>query len=334
MRSVVTTCLAALLCASGCQTSSATDPASPERQPLEPSAFTVELEALPLAPFETAEIFVEASWIPEDEISFARETIAAATGPMAIAAERDGGVSVLDTVAGRVVRFDRAGQLRSTVPIGFVTGDDLALLPDGGFAVLAYERLPEPHHTLVTFDPDGVARGQRLAPQAVTLPTALVADGDRLLVEQRHGWLHAADGSPRQWGRTAGDLQLRASLTEDRSVRLVARDRRGGRELWQTTVETPWPVTELLALDGSEPYVAVVLRRVHEEDDHGPAWQETWLVALDRSGAPLGRLELRDSRITDSGRPFDFAPNGDLFELVTDESGARLLRYAWAGGAS
>jgi hypothetical protein len=252
---------------------------------------------------------------------------------MAIAAEADGGLAVLDTVGGRVLRFDRRAELRAAVPIGAVTADDLALRSDGGFAVLVYERLPEPHHDVVAFDGAGAAISQQSAPQAVTLPTALEADGDRLLVEQRHGWLHAVDGSRRQWGRPAGELQLRASLTSDRAVQIAARGRDGG-ERFETNIECPWPVTELLALDGRGPYVAVVLRRIHEADDAGPAWHETWLVALDRSGAPLGRLELRDSRVTDAGRAVSVGPTGDVFELVTDESGARVLRYRYRGDAS
>jgi hypothetical protein len=317
---------------SACEPAPGPDRGTPDRSAVESTERLVSLASLPAAAFAGAEVFVEGPW-GEGEDAFARETVAAHTGPMAIAAEPGGGLSVLDTVAGRVHRFDAEGRRLATLPIPVETGDDLVAMPGGGFAVLAYEREPEPHHLVLSFDRRGLSLGSRLAPQAATLPTALVADGPRLLVEQRHAWLLPVDGSPREWGRPSGDLLLRASLTPARAARVTARDREG-QLLFETELDASWPVTEVLALEASESLVALVVRHVFESpaDPEAPGGQETWLVALDREGAPLGRLELRDSRVTDSGRPVALGPGGDVFELQTTDAGVTVLRYRFQGG--
>lgn len=294
----------------------------------------VELARLGPAPLAAPEVFIAAPWGQGDE-AFSRETVGAQTGPMAIAAVRDGGLAVLDTVAGRVHRFGPRGERQGLWPVGLETGDDLVALTGGGYAVLAYVRLPEPHHVVLRFGQDGSPLGETVAPTAATLPTALVAVGDRLFVEQRHGWLHALDASPRVWGRPAAGLQLRADLTEDRALRLVARSDQG-TVAFERLLVAPWPITELLALEASDRLLALVLRHI---DDRGvgaddPAERETWLVLLDARGEPLGRAELVDSRVTDAGRPFALGPAGDLFELVTTEEGVTVLRHRFEGGRS
>ena len=295
------------------------------------AAEPVVLDSLEAAPFGAPEVELRASW-GDGPLAFGRETVGAATGPMAIAAEAGSGFAVLDTVNGRVSRFAPGGALRASVPLGVETGDDLVVLGDGSIAVLAYRREPTPGHDLLAFGPDGTPRGRRPVPQAVTLPTALLADGRAVSVESRHLWVHPADGSPRLWGRPAGDLLLRATVAEGGLVTLTARERQGALA-WQRSFELPWSVVEVLALEACDALVVIVLRGLVEpEGAEGPAWHETWAVALDRSGEPLGRLAVRDGRVTDSGRPFALARNGDLLELATDEGGVTVLRYRHGGG--
>lgn len=322
----------ALVACQGPREQALPDPAA--RSGLEATPAVVALGELASLPFAGPEVMVAAAWgHGEGEVS--REDVAARTGPMAIAAGPDGvgaGVDVLDTVGGRVLRFDDRGALRSTVALGVETGDDLVARPDGSLAVLAYHRLPAPGYEILTIAADGAALARQEAPQAATMPTALLADGatGALGVENRHAEVHPLDGSPRLWGRPAGALLLRAEAVAAAGgglVQVTARDR-AGQIAWERAIEVPWAVVEVLGLEGCDPYVAVVVRGV-EPDSH-----ETYLVALDRGvGAPLGRLRLRDARVTDAGRPVALGRGGDVFELATDDAGASVLRYRWQEGA-
>jgi hypothetical protein len=328
--------LASVLALAACQGSGEQGtPAA--RSGLEAAPAVASLGELDELPFAGPEELVRAAWGRGDgEVS--REDVAARTGPMAIAAEpgAGGGVNVLDTVGGRVLRFDGRGALRATVPVGVETGDDLAALPDGSLAVLAYHRLPAPGTEVLTFSADGAPRVVREAPQAATMPTALLVDDaaghGTLGVENRHADVLPLDGSPRLWGRPAGDLLLRAEVFPGSEaggglVQVTARDR-AGQLAWERDLEVPWAVVEVLGLEGCDRYVAIVLRGVE------PEFHETYVVALDSAeGVPLGRLRLRDARITDAGRPVALGRGGDVFELATDEGGASVLRYRWEEGA-
>lgn len=294
------------------------------------------LEALPSGPFTaTDEVFLRAPWGDEDE-AFERELLGAQTGPMAMTALGDGGLAILDTVAGQVHRYDQQGSLREISRIGVETGDDLASLPDGGFAVLAYRRLPRPSYEVLRFAVDGGAPTRVAVPAAITLPTALLAEGDRLYVEHRHRHVRPLDGSPRLSGRPEGEAAIRARLTENGRLRLSAAERRSGQPLWQVELGAERPITEILALETSSELVCVVLRFVEEIDleANSPALQSTWLVTFDDSGHPLGRIELRDQRVTDASHPFALSDSGDFFELVTTDQGVNVLRYTLMEGGS
>jgi hypothetical protein len=329
MRLCLRFALAACVVAAGCQ--GPVDQAAPARRSgLDTVPAMVALADLAALPVAGPEVLVSAPWGRGDgEVS--REDVGAHTGPMAIAADRIGGVAVLDTVGGRVLRFDGRGALAAAVPIGVETGDDLAVLPDGSFAVLAYHRLPAPGHEVLTFAAGGALRARQEAPQAATLPTALLVDGAALAVESRHENVHPLDGSARLWGRPAGGegrgALLRAEVPAGGGlVQVTARDR-AGQIAWERAIEVPWSVVEVLGLEACDEYVGVVLRGVESE------LHETYLVALDlEAGAPLGRLRLRDERVTDAGRPVAIGRGGDVFELSTGEAGATVLRYRWEEG--
>ena len=309
----------------GCTPSAPGPEAVVEHGGLEAERSALDFDQLPAAPLSDAEVFARAGW-GDGEGEVDRELAAAHTGPMAIAAGAGGALALLDTVGGRIHRYDGQGGLEATVAIGVETGDDLVALPDGALAVLVYQRRPEPHHELRVFDRDGGRRAALAAPRAATMPTALLSDGDQLLVEQRHGWALAADGSARRWGRPVGDLLLRAEV-DGRALTLTARSR-SGQAAWVRRLEAPWSITEVLTLDGCDRFVVVAFRRVDEAE----ASQESWAVLFTLDGAPLGRHPLRDELVTDAGRTLTVSPGGDLFELTTDEAGAAVLRSRWQGG--
>jgi hypothetical protein len=252
---------------------------------------------------------------------------------MALAAEPDGGVAVLDTVGARINRYGADGAPREVVATEVETADDLVALDDGALALLVYHRLPAPRYEVRQRDRDGRWRQPLPAPAAATLPTGLFADGASLLVEQRHGDLLPLDGGARRWGRPAGSLQLRALREPGGLVVVEARDRQGERR-WVRRLECPWPVTEIRALEAADALVAVVVNHVFDESGlpDGEAGHESWLVAFAHDGRPLGRARVQDSRITDATRPFALARAGDLYEMLTDEDGLTVLRHRLGGG--
>jgi len=291
----------------------------------------VRLSELAAAPFAEPEPILRASW-GEEEGGYQREVQGSDLGPMAIAAQPEGGFAVLDTVGGRIYRYDEGGARLEVVRTHVETADDLVVLENGSLALLVYRRTPSPHHDVLVRARDGEWMQPRTVPSEATLPTGLLADGLRLYVEQRHGWLVSTDGSPRLWGRPAGAQLLRARRETDGSIILEARDRLG-QGAWTRRIECPWPATEILALDSSAPYLALVLRHIEDESeatDSVPA-HETWLVAFSHDGAPIGRTRLVDERITDAARPFSLSHDGDVYELLTEEAGVTVLRHRYGG---
>ncbi len=289
------------------------------------------LDELPAAPLSEAEVLVQMPWGSEPG-AVGRETDGADVGPMAIAAEPEGGLALLDTVNGRIYRFADDGSQREVVEIGLRTADDLVAREDGSLSLLAYRRLPSPHYEIRVLGRDGEWQEPRGVPAAATLPTGLMADGNRLYVEQRHGWLLGLDNAPRIWGRPAGRLLLRARRESDGAVLIEARDRMG-QPAWRHRLVCPWPVTEILALETSAGHLALAIRHVEDESEVAPAApnHETWLISLSPDGDVLGRTELIDRRITDAARPLALSHEGDLYEMRSDESGLAVLRYRFGG---
>jgi hypothetical protein len=313
----------------GCMTSESV-PGS-QRASLSSDETTVDFEAIPPAALSASSVVVEAPWGDSDG-AYQRELEGAHTGPMAIAADPDEGFWVVDTVGARLNRYGADGSLHQVIPTGVETVDDLAAGPAGKVTLLAYRRTPTPGHSLLTIDRQGSLESERAAPQGATLPTALVADGDQIYVEHRHEWLHPESGGARLWGRPAGELMVRARLDEG-DVVLWTLDRTG-QAVWNLRIDMPVRVTELLALESSRPYMAVVMRHIETDTDGEPIGHRTWLVAVSHAGETLGVLQLVDRRVTDAGRPFALTPDGDVLELVTSEEGVTVLRYERVGGAS
>lgn len=289
------------------------------------------LSDLPAAPLAAPELVVQAPWGSEIG-AFGRELDGSDLGPMAIAADPEGGVALLDTVNGRVVRFGDDGSRNETIELGLQTADDLVLRDDGSLAVLVYQRLPSPRHEIRVRSRSGEWAAPLAVPQAASLPTGLLAEGSRLYVEQRHGWLLGMENEPRIWGRPAGRLLLRALRDGDGSVVIEARDRTD-QAAWRYRLVCPWPVTEVLALETSTTHLALVIRHVDNESEAAPneTGHQTWMVSLRPDGSVLGTTQLVDRRITDAGRPVALSNDGDVYELRTDEAGVSVLRYRFGG---
>lgn len=299
--------------------------------PLSQGDIVLRLNELPAAPFAAPEPIVRASW-GEEEGAYQREMQGSDLGPMALAVDPEGGVAVLDTVGGRIYRYDDGGGQREMIGTAVETADDLVVLENGSLAMLVYRRTPTPHHDVLVRARDGEWLQPRTVPGDVTLPTGLLADGPRLYVEQRHGWLFSTDGSPRLWGRPAGAHLLRARRETDGSIIFEARDRLGNAA-WTRQLLCPWPVTEILAVDSSSPYLALVVRHIEDESEatgSAPA-HETWLVAFAHDGDAIGRVRLVDERVTDAARPFSLSPEGDIYELQTEGAGVTVLRHRFGG---
>lgn len=313
----------------GCMTSG-TSPGS-QRSSLSAGGGTVDFESLSTAALSAPSAMIEASW-GDSEGAFQRETVAAHTGPMAIATDYDEGFWIVDTVGARLYRYSENGSLRSVVSTGLETVDDLAVFSDGKVALLAYRRIPTAGHTLLTLDAQGTIETERPAPQGASLPTELVTDGDQIYVEHRHEWLYPESGGENLWGRPAGELLVRARLDDGDAV-IWTMDR-AGQAGWSLRIDTPFRVTELLALENAQPYMAIVMRHIETDSSGEPVGHQTWLVTVSHAGEALGVLRLVDSRVTDSGSPFALTPDGDVLELVTNEEGVTVLRYENVGGAS
>ena len=258
---------------------------------------------------------------------------------MSFAVDAAGRAWVLDQVNERVQRLDPdEDPVVWPLPAGHY--EDLALLPDGGVAVL--DRQVE--QRVVVLDADGMPRA------AVPLigagvpagggVTGLFARDDGLWVEVEHRTLvRVADES----GRADPDRPTATGrFTADGAALLTAQLQRPDRVILLTRPPAPpdapatlltevafaLPVTHVLALDfdgAGRIVLAAALARFDTAPPYAVQEQRAEVVVLTPGGAELGRHPLPPAG-SDAGqlRSISVGADGTVYRLRLDEEGATL----------
>lgn len=179
-------------------------------------------------------------------------------GPMSFAATRDGLV-VLDQVNGRLVRYDKNGQVKGTQTIAD-TVQDVAVGKDGTVALL--DRLGEKNVSLT--DSSGKPIGKlSLGSGDPGLVTGVFVDGNTVYVEEGHGGLTGigtTDGQPLSSPATLGGrptkdgaLLVTGTLTANEGKLTVnAIDRASGTLRYARVVGMPKPSLFIVMLDSDD----------------------------------------------------------------------------------
>ncbi len=267
----------------------------------------------------------EASWgaAPQD-VGLAGSRELGYSGPSSFDVEPHGTVDLLDSVNGRVMRWEKGR--REVVPLGGAAElADFAVEDDGGFDVL------EPRGTLRAFRPDGTPRWSQKLADRTWAKLAHGPSGPVVLQQPSEQWMpvagrgaplarsaqaHAAhDGKPLANGdevvvERVGEGELRVAETAGRSTTLRA---------WRITSDTPLGEVQL-----AEPYGPrmVVVTKTYTDDR-----DEFVVLMLDRTGL-AGRFSVAADSWTETAPLARFRlAAGGLYRLRTTESGASIDRF-------
>ena len=267
----------------------------------------------------------EASWgsAPQD-VGLAGSRELGYSGPSSFDVEPDGTVDLLDSVNGRVMRWENGR--RGTVPLGNAAElADFAVEPDGSFDVL------EPRGTLRTVRPDGTPKwSQRLADRTWA-KLAHGPAGPVVLQQPSEQWMpvasqgapltrsaqaHAArDGKPLADGRDVvvervGEGELRVAETAGGSTALRA---------WRITSDTPLGEVQLAEPEGAR---MIVVTKTYADDR-----DEFVVLILDRTGLAES-FSVASGSWTETAplARFRLSPAG-LYRLRTTESGVSIDRF-------
>lgn len=260
-----------------------------------------------------------------------------AVGPGALGVDDRGRVYVLDGVNRRVVRWS-AGAADAEFQLPGEGFDDLAVTRDR-FVVLARQ---EERRALV-FDESGACVGTLPVSPALGPIAGLVLDGGDVLVRcptpeeialHRIGSLkgdvtpleeqvHALPDAP-----TPAGAFVRAAKVDRRrlKVELLDSERHLRRRI---DVRAADDVSAIVDVIGARDGGAWVAYGVYRERPDGPDAAEGRLVVvrLDEDGALLGRAELPESVGPEPHRKLALSEAGDVYQLVSDAEGVRVLRW-------
>lgn len=234
---------------------------------------------------------------------------AAALGPLALVPDGEG-FAVLDQEHLRLRRYDQDGIHLADVAIPSAATLDATRIGDD-FAVLSYHRLPSPGW-------DAHRLGDASESLAVDVPTGIFADGETLLVEERHAELIDVETGARVFGRPDGQGGYVRARRD--SLREIALEWHDGRSL---AIVTDRPIVNLLALQpaGSGLMIAMMLA------DEGVHMGDPELrIGLIEGDALRDEISLPTATVTDVHRPLAMSAGGRLFQLRTDDAGVAVAR--------
>lgn len=258
-----------------------------------------------------------------------------AEGPMSVALGPGGEAWVLDTVNGRLQRFDRDGGHLGSQPLAVQYAQDVVVLPDG--RTLQLDRLADKAVAVVAAD--GRVLGELpLAGPSLAEPggvTGLFVDGEDVYVEKAHGALvRVGDTSgkrderqPEVPGRPSRDgaSWLSAGIVDGAAGRLyvtsIRREPLGQR--FTRELRVPPTVLRLVWLDSD---AAGTLYLAWLWDGGGDAAQVTLVCLSGEDGRVLGQRALPASSVPEETfREFALDPAGGALYAWRTEDGVQLL---------
>lgn len=295
----------------------------------------VKLGLIPGVPLAAGQVILRGRWGAGPGM-FGRQDEASRPGPMALAADARGRVSILDQVNRRVVRYSHRGRLLGDTPLsgrGAATSEYLAAGTDGDLHVLSLEPASSRfwmHHLA----PDGKLLATTGLARSISLPTGLflerAGETTHVWVEQRHWWQTRVGDGARALGRPDPSRPGARVLAQRAGPRLVKVLRVFGGRYTSTlfAVETPMPVLAIqqLAVDRrGVVYLALLLGR----ESGPPSWElsETRRVMLVQGAKQQRVIQLEQGRVTDCNQDLAVSPDGEVFQLFSTERELRVRRW-------
>lgn len=291
-------------------------------------AQTIAVPDVPGTTTAAVEVLVRGTWGTAPG-QFGKTDEASRPGPMDFALTDDG-LYVLDPVNARVQLFGWDGGFRTVVPIGTKTADFLTVDERGRIIVLdAFVR-----RELRIFSPDGKRIAQADLPDTLHLPSAVLAVGEHVYVEERHSRVYEvgiAGGAPARVldtlpGRplAARGAPIQAAKAGTHGVAIRTACAAGAEPL---SLQFARPVNAIVGIESDERghlYVAVTTPRDAARD----AWKSDIVLAvIDSDGRLAGTLCLSDAYVTDHYRKLAVSRAGEIIQMQTTEDEVRFVRW-------
>jgi len=257
-----------------------------------------------------------------------------ALGPSTLAVGPQGGLYVLDSLNGRVQRFDPHGHFAAAFPVGRagaepVVESDLAVSEDGRVFLFSEGESP----SLYQFDPAGRLLVSAVLPpsfKGVDLifpgrhrPVFLMQNGQTVRAELGWEGIRAEGPFP---GLPAGDLFVQAERSGRWTavVRFVTADGRARRAV-QLRSHVPLTRVRLVGVT-RRGEVVVAVDRV-EGGDEQAAHGEVMLLAVTPQGQLTGAVAVPPGDRRWQAREFALAPDGAVVQMQSDAAEVRLVRW-------
>jgi hypothetical protein len=300
-------------------------------QPVAGQVVRVPLEFTPVASGE-ADVIVRGSWGSRPG-QFGKVDEASRPGPMDFAVT-DRGLYVLDPVNARVQLFGWDGGFSQAISIGTKTADFLAVDERGQVIVLdAFVK-----RDLRVFSPAGELVVDRKLPGSIGLPSAVLTEGGRVYIEERHNLVYEVivtddrSGAPAQvvgsiTGRPRAGRRAAVHVRKEGTNVVVLRTAPDVASAQPLTLQFPRPITAVVGVESDERgriYVAATSPRDPQRD----AWKADILLSVTGpDGSLVGSLCLADAYITDHYRTFGVSRAGDIIQMQTTADGVRFVRW-------
>lgn len=245
-------------------------------------------------------------------------------GPWAVFADGPG-ISVLDQVQSRIVRYDVDGTLIGTVPIPAPATFD-AVATGQGYGLLAWTPGADAHWSAQSVSTAGALQSD--VRMNLDPPTAVLFDSasGHLLVEDRHVDTVDVTTGERFPGRPSGTGWYVSAHKDDlRHVTLTwsSADR---AEQHAVRLVIDRPLSNLVALDPLGDDVVVGLFLMENTTDPALANPVVRVVRVDRTGHLQEEFELPAGEGLDPNRPLALLPDGTVFHLLPTPAGVALNR--------
>lgn len=243
-------------------------------------------------------------------------------GPWAVFPDGDG-FSVLDEVQRRIVRYGADGAQLGTVPIPSAATWDAVAKPDG-YALLVWHPGEDFHWSVQDLDGAGTLRSDVRVD--LDPPTAVLLDGDRVLVEDGHADTVDALSGARFPGRPtgAGDY-VRAEKVDLGHVRLTWSDA-DGTPRRRVVLKTDRPLSNLVDVVAGPDTTVVTMLLMETTTDPVAAAPELRTVVVDRKGHLRHEWRFAAGDGHEVKRSFAVLADGSLVRLRVGEDDVEVDR--------
>lgn len=256
-------------------------------------------------------------------------------GPQSLCVDEEGNIYILDLVNRRVQVFSPQGEFIRQTACG-ILAHDLRLGPGGEMYLLApYHGLVEKYDaggTLVTswpISPDiWLIDGLRIFGRKIILRTVMqteytLAEEGRVLEPKEQLGAVRSGFSGRQPGRRYGTRWID---DHNGSLQILDGDGQPVREIEVTTAEQLGSLVFIGEDENGNVYIRAELLGV-------PRVDRLRIFKVGSGGEPMAEFSLPAGDFTSIYRNLHLSPDGEIYQLLTEPEGARVLRWTAEAGA-